>query len=106
MSRITDSLKRRLRSETCGRILPTPALELGLIIAPSRSANAHALLQPHNGIDLPGGNCYSCGTNSPFTRGGHKVAGGAIGSIEVDGYAPFLQGADAMLKAANVQPLK
>jgi len=34
------------------------------------------------------------------------VAGGAIGSIEVDGYAPFLQGADAMLKAANVQPLK
>lgn len=34
------------------------------------------------------------------------MAGGAIGSIEVDGYAPFLQGADAMLKAANVQPIK
>lgn len=30
----------------------------------------------------------------------------AIGSIEVDGYAPFLQAVDAMLKAANVRPVK
>lgn len=34
------------------------------------------------------------------------MAGAAIGCIEVDGYVPFLQGADAMLKAAPVQVMK